>query len=105
MQRSALVRYIGTECVTTRPHAHARTQAHVHTAHDPTATAGGFGRSRGNERCTRARVTLCHRATVGLLDETLMPLCRGDVQRCAPILAEPEPIDVAATVAELLLRY
>ena len=44
-------------------------------------------------------------ATVGLLDETLMPLCRGDVQRCAPILAEPEPIDVAATVAELLLRY
>ena len=77
----------------------------MHTGLDPTATADGFGPQVERERTVYSREGHTLGATMGLLDETLMPLCRGDVQRCAPILAEPEPIDVAATVAELLLRY
>ena len=45
--------------------------------------------TRARAHATRS-LALQWRGTGSALDEILMPLCSGDVQRCAPILTEPD---------------
>ena len=47
--------------------------------------------TRARAHATRS-LALQWRGTGSALDEILMPLCSGDVQRCAPILTEPAAV-------------